>query len=127
MSDETKNDSKASLEKAAMQDADVQSVHAQLMREKDEPEEGFSPVPIALIFIFCALCFWGGVYLIENGGQFRWDVYDPDFKEVRLKKPSPSRWRKSAPRCSVGSVPSVTRPMVRAYPVHSLHWLLPSG
>lgn len=89
MSDQNTNDSKASLEKAAMQDADVQDIHAQLMREKDEPEEGFSPVPIALIFIFCALCFWGGVYLIQYGGQFRWDVYDPEFKGGEIKKPEP--------------------------------------
>lgn len=91
MSDQNKNDSKASLEKAAMQDTDVHDVHAQLMREKDEPEEGFSPVPIVLIFLFCGLCFWGGVYLIQNGGQFRWDVYDPNFDPgatvVREEKP----------------------------------------
>ena len=47
-----------SLEKAAMQDEHMQDVHAQLMREKEEPQEGFSPVPIFLMFMFAALCFW---------------------------------------------------------------------
>ncbi len=84
MSDANKNlgpneGSKDSLEKAAMQDEQMQDVHAQLMREKEEPQEGFSPVPIFLMFVFAALCFWGGVYLIENGGDFRWDAYSPDF------------------------------------------------
>jgi mono/diheme cytochrome c family protein len=70
---------RASLEKAAMQDEHMQDVHAQLMREKEEPQEGFSPVPIFLMFIFAALCFWGGVYLVEHSGGYRWDAYSPDF------------------------------------------------
>ena len=68
-----------SLEKAAMQDGHMQDVHAQLMREKEEPQEGFSPVPIFLMFIFAALCVWGGVYLVEHSGGYRWDAYSPDF------------------------------------------------
>ncbi|MFP4068865.1 MAG: c-type cytochrome [Opitutales bacterium] len=84
MSDEKKTtgpdpSSKASLEKAGMQDERMQDVHAQLMREKEEPHEGFSPIPIVLIFLFAALCFWAGVYLVEHSGDFRWDAYDPDF------------------------------------------------
>ena len=70
---------RGSLEKAAMQDEHMQDVHAQLMREKEEPQEGFSPVPIVLMFIFAALCFWGGVYLVEHSGGYRWDAYSPDF------------------------------------------------
>ena len=62
-----------------MQDEHIQDVHAQLMREKEEPQEGFSPVPIFLMFIFAALCFWGGVYLVEHSGGYRWDAYSPDF------------------------------------------------
>ena len=70
---------RGSLEKAALQDEHIQDVHAQLMREKEEPQEGFSPVPIFLMFIFAALCFWGGVYLVEHSGGYRWDAYSPDF------------------------------------------------
>ena len=70
---------RGSLEKAAMQYEHMQDVHAQLMREKEEPQEGFSPVPIFLMFIFAALCFWGGVYLVEHSGGYRWDAYSPDF------------------------------------------------
>ncbi len=84
MSDQPHNtgsnsNSRESLEKAAMQDEQMQDVHAQLMREKEEPHEGFSPVPIFLMFVFAALCFWGGVYLVEHSGGYRWDAYSPDF------------------------------------------------
>lgn len=71
--------SRESLEQAAMQDEQMQDVHAQLMREKEEPHEGFSPVPIFLMFLFAGLCFWGGVYLVEHSGGYRWDAYSPDF------------------------------------------------
>lgn len=84
MSDEIKKnetgDSQPQHEQAAMHDSEIQEVHDQLRREKDEPEEGFSPVPIFLLFIFAALCFWGGVYLVEYSGDFRWDAYDPEQK-----------------------------------------------
>ncbi len=81
-------DNKASLEQAAMQDDNMQDVHAQLMREKEEPKEGFSPVPIVLMFIFAALCFWGGVYLVHYSGGFRWDAYSPNF-DPNADKPVP--------------------------------------
>lgn len=71
--------SREAMEQAAMQDEHMQDVHAQLMREKEEPHEGFSPVPIFLMFVFAALCFWGGVYLVEHSGGYRWDAYSPDF------------------------------------------------
>lgn len=85
MSDEEKfsaeqpSDSHQSLEKAAMQDGQVQDVHAQLMREKEEPTEGFSPVPIFLMFAFAALCFWGGVYLVQYSGGFQANAFSPYF------------------------------------------------
>ncbi|OYV47677.1 MAG: hypothetical protein B7X06_02925, partial [Verrucomicrobia bacterium 21-51-4] len=64
-------------ENAAFGDAALQKVHSQLMREKEEPTEGFSPVPIFLIFVFGALMFWGGLYIANNSGGFRPDVFDP--------------------------------------------------
>ena len=83
------NQSRPAFEKAGMQDTDMQDVHDQLMREKNEPAEGFSPIPIFLIFFFAALCFWGGVYFIENSGDFRWDVYDPEYDASAAAPPRP--------------------------------------
>jgi mono/diheme cytochrome c family protein len=73
------SNSRQDLEKAAMQDKQMQDVHAQLMREKEEPHEGFSPVPIFLMFVFAALCFWAGVYLMKYSGNFQADAFSPDF------------------------------------------------
>ncbi|HAV13073.1 MAG TPA: cytochrome C [Opitutae bacterium] len=93
MSEDTKSsgphpNNKESLEQAAMQDNSMQDVHAQLMREKEEPHEGFSPVPIVLMFLFAALCFWGGVYLVHYSAKFRWDAYSPYF-DPNADKPAP--------------------------------------
>lgn len=62
------------------EDDDIHVIHSQLLREKDEPSEGFSPVPMLLLFLFGGLVFWGGVYLANYGGEFKWDVYDPEWK-----------------------------------------------
>lgn len=81
MSEENKNSTPnlGKIEPAAMQDDRVQELHTQLMREKEEPREGYSPVPMFLVFAFAALCFWAGMYLMDNSGGFRWDAYSPDF------------------------------------------------
>lgn len=55
----------------------MQRVHNALMREKPEPSEGFSPMPIFMVFIFGAFVFWGGVYIANYSGGFRSDVFDP--------------------------------------------------
>ncbi len=80
-----------SLDKAAMQDADVQNVHAQLIRERKEPQEGFSPVPVFLLFIFGALCFWGGAYLVKYSQGFSGMVYDPDATVASSSLPRPEK------------------------------------
>ena len=60
-------------------DTGEQDLHDSLMREKDEPRDGSSPIPIFILFLFSALCFWGGVYLIEFGGDFHRDAYTFEF------------------------------------------------
>jgi mono/diheme cytochrome c family protein len=71
--------SRAAMEKAAMQDEQVQDVHAQLLREREEPHEGITPVPIFLIFLFAALCFFCGVYFVKYSGNFQWNAYSPNY------------------------------------------------
>ncbi len=73
-------DSRETIEQAAYQDGPMMKVHAQLAREKEEPTEGFSPVPIFLLFIFSGLIFWGGVYMGVFSAGFRSDVFDPHWK-----------------------------------------------
>lgn len=69
------------LEQGKLGDRNLQQVHAQLMREKEEPTEGFSPVPMYLLFIFCALTFWAGIYLEKNSAGFVWYAYTTDFTD----------------------------------------------
>jgi len=80
MSDEPDNRQRLPGDDAPYDDADIHIIHSQLLREKDEPSEGFSPVPIIMLFLFGGLIFWGGVYIANFRGDFRWDVYDPHWQ-----------------------------------------------
>jgi mono/diheme cytochrome c family protein len=59
-------------------DGKLTEVHSQLAREKEEPSEGFATIPVFLVFLVCALGFWGGVYLTRNSGGFSPGVFDLD-------------------------------------------------
>jgi mono/diheme cytochrome c family protein len=61
-------DNSRGTEPEAFSDPKIGEVHTQLAREKQEPREGFSGVPILVVFLFCALGFWGSVYFIKNAG-----------------------------------------------------------
>jgi len=85
MSDSKPENSKdKNRESAPLSDPEMQRVHAQLMREKEEPREGFPPVPIFLLFLFAIVVFICGIYMGERSGGFRWDVYDPNFDPALL-------------------------------------------
>lgn len=71
----------------ALSDAEVQRMHAQILREKEEPREGFPPVPIFLLFVFAIVVFTCGIYLGQHSAGFRWDVYDPNFDPAQLNEP----------------------------------------
>jgi mono/diheme cytochrome c family protein len=71
----------SALEKAALQDVEVQNIHApQLKRERIEPHENFSPIPVTMLTLISLLTFWGGFYFSKYSQDFRWDAYDPDAK-----------------------------------------------
>ncbi|GAB4283836.1 MAG: hypothetical protein Tsb0018_11360 [Opitutales bacterium] len=72
--------SRETMERAGYKDEAMQEIHTQLMREKEEPREGFSPIPVFMVFIFGALMFWGGIYIANHSGNFRGDVFNPNFK-----------------------------------------------
>lgn len=65
------------LEQAAVSDASITSIHQTLLREKPEPVEGFSPIPIFLLFVFSALIFIAGVYIAHYSGDFSPAAFDP--------------------------------------------------
>ncbi len=66
-------------EAAAYGDEHMVEIHKQLEREKGEPDEGFTPIPLVLMVFFGLLFFWAGSYFNKYNGDFRPDVYDPNW------------------------------------------------
>lgn len=55
---------------------DVSHVHAAIMREKVEPQEGHEPMPLWLVIFIGAFLFWGGMYMQRFSGGYKPLVYD---------------------------------------------------
>ena len=55
----------------------VRDVHGAILREKDDPRDGYEPIPLWMVSLFMALVFWGGAYLSFNSGGFQSDVFNP--------------------------------------------------
>lgn len=66
----SEGDSRETYEKTRFEDHNLQSVHGQLLREKEEPTENFSPMPLIFVALFMILSFWGGIYLVWYSGDF---------------------------------------------------------
>lgn len=49
---------------------EVVPMHHPIMRELDEPSDGFEPTPVWLMLFYFALIGWGGWYLAMNSGDF---------------------------------------------------------
>lgn len=74
MTDEPK--SSPQLEQGTVSDESIQSVHAQLLREKAEPVEGYAPLPLMLLGILATLIFFAAIYLERFSGHFDPMVYN---------------------------------------------------
>jgi mono/diheme cytochrome c family protein len=64
------------LEQASASDESIQAVHAQLLREKAEPVEGYAPLPLMLLGILSALIFFAAIYLERFSAHFDPMVYN---------------------------------------------------
>ncbi len=64
----------------AIGDNALLSMHERLQHDKVEPKEGFSIIPIVLIFIGCALTYLKGIDLAQHAGAFKANVYDFNWK-----------------------------------------------
>lgn len=58
-------------------DLDVRDVHGAILREKDDPRDGYEPIPLWMVSIFMAIVFWAGAYLAFYSGGFQSTVFDP--------------------------------------------------
>ncbi|NBY43164.1 MAG: hypothetical protein EBQ49_07850, partial [Verrucomicrobia bacterium] len=69
-------------EQGNLSDNRLVEIHSHLARDKEEPSEGFSMLPIVIVFIFCGFGFWAGVYLTRNSGGFSASSFDLDAPKV---------------------------------------------
>ena len=68
------------IEQAGASDENIQDVHAILMREKPEPKEGYSPMPLFILGFVSAMIFVGSVYIVRYRGDFDPLVYDERYE-----------------------------------------------
>jgi mono/diheme cytochrome c family protein len=66
----------APVEPAGTSDEQLQKIHAILLREKPEPTEGYSPLPLMLLGLMSALILFSAIYLGRYSGGFDPLVYD---------------------------------------------------
>jgi mono/diheme cytochrome c family protein len=59
-------------------EVNIANIHASILREREEPRDGYEPIPLWLITVFFAVIFWAGIYLAFYSGGFSKDVYNPD-------------------------------------------------
>jgi mono/diheme cytochrome c family protein len=80
-------------EQGGANDESIQQVHAILLREKSEPSEGFSPMPLFLLGFISAVIFVVSVYVVHYRGDFDPLVYDHRYDaeaaEEQASKPQP--------------------------------------
>ena len=82
MSDQNKKhfpptgESRPTFEGNRFEDDALQAQHTQLLREKDEPQENFPPMPLAFVALFMVLAFWAGIYIVKYSGNFSPHHYD---------------------------------------------------
>ena len=72
-------------EQAAVNDESIQRVHAILLREKDEPSEGFSPMPLFLLGFISAMILVCAIYVVHYRGDFDPLVYDERYDAEAAK------------------------------------------
>lgn len=65
-----KNEPWKSIDRSAASDGDIQRVHEELVHEKESPREGFSPIPIFLVFLISGLIVFSGIYMVWRSDDF---------------------------------------------------------
>lgn len=68
MSDQKAKPSQPTIEQAAASDEQIQAVHSVLLREKSEPSEGYTPMPLFLLGFVSTMIFVVSIYFIHYRG-----------------------------------------------------------
>ena len=72
------NNSDPRIDQPGASDDSLQDVHAALLREKPEPDEGTVPIPLLLLGLIGGLVFFSGVYFGRYSGEFKPLVYNEE-------------------------------------------------
>jgi mono/diheme cytochrome c family protein len=59
----------------------VTDIHTPLMREQDDPRDGFEAVPPWMTIVFGGLLFWGGFYMSRYSGDFSGSAFDGNWNK----------------------------------------------
>jgi mono/diheme cytochrome c family protein len=78
------------LDQAGASDEQIQQVHAILLREKPEPTEGYSPLPLLLLGVMSACILFSAIYLGRYSGGFDPLVYDERILPGMLEAGAPA-------------------------------------
>lgn len=75
---------KPQIEQAAASDQQIQQVHSALLREKPEPQEGYTPMPLFLLGFVSTMIFLVSIYFIHYRAGFDPMVYDERFDPATM-------------------------------------------
>ena len=67
------------FDRAGLEDSEIQRIHSPQEREKSEPTEGFAVPPLVVVLFSMLVCLWVSYYAPRYMGEFKWDVYDPNY------------------------------------------------
>lgn len=76
MSDKQFPESDPKIEQAAASDEQIQELHSVLLREKAEPSEGYTPMPLFLLGFVSAMIFIVAIYFIHNRGGLTEGIHE---------------------------------------------------
>ncbi len=79
MSASQPQDQNPKIEQAGASDESIQEVHSILLREKPEPQENHSPLPLFMLGFISAMVLMVAIYFVHNSGGFSPMVYDERF------------------------------------------------
>lgn len=76
MSQDNFKKSDPKIEQAAATDEQIQDVHSVLLREKSEPTEGYTPMPLFLLGFISAMIFIVSIYFIHHRGGLTQGIHE---------------------------------------------------
>ncbi|WP_404420914.1 c-type cytochrome [Nibricoccus sp. IMCC34717] len=86
MSADTPKPNNPKVEQAGASDESIQQVHAILLREKAEPAEGYTPMPLFILGFISAAIFIVSIYFVHHRAGFDPLAYDERFDPAKMTK-----------------------------------------